>query len=181
MSAVLNSDPDRAATAGLDMTAADLDVVVESPAWHVTGIDLDALSLSALAAVCAETGVDLARPLAIVFADDAMLRALNARHRGKDKPTNVLSFPPAQLPIADPRAAAPLGDVVLAFETIAEEAEAAGVTLRSRLSHMIVHGCLHLCGYDHEEDADAQAMEAFERRALARLGVADPYETRDHG
>ena len=97
------------------------------------------------------------------------VRDLNARFRDKDKPTNVLSFPA-------PESAAPhLGDVVLAYGVCAAEAEAQGKTLSDHLSHLVVHGVLHLLGRDHEDDAEAEEMEAEEREILAGIGVADPY------
>ncbi|MGE3248787.1 MAG: rRNA maturation RNase YbeY [Hyphomonadaceae bacterium] len=106
--------------------------------------------------------------VSIAFGDDAMLHALNFAHRGQDKATNVLSFP----------AAAPgdlLGDVALAYETLATEAQTQGKTFAAHAAHLLVHGFLHLLGYDHETDADAARMEARERAILADLGVADPY------
>ncbi len=103
------------------------------------------------------------------------MRALNAGWRGKDKPTNVLSFPAS--PAAAPGAALPpmLGDIVLAAETVFGEAALDGKPVEHHLSHLIVHGLLHLLGYDHETDGQAEAMEAVERRALARLAIPDPY------
>jgi probable rRNA maturation factor len=159
--------------------AADLDVLVESERWAAAGLDLEALAQEAFAAAAVEIGAGPSRPAAVVFADDALVQRLNARHRGKDKPTNVLSFPAAPSPV--PGVPAPLGDVVLAFETVAAEAEAFGVPLRARTLHMVVHGCLHLYGYDHEVEAEAAEMEALEARALARLGVADPYVVAEPG
>jgi probable rRNA maturation factor len=128
------------------------------------------------------------------LADDAALRALNSRWRGIDKPTNVLSFPSAgpAFPAArsGPPGAAPkgvrkdarlatgygaLGDIALAFETLAREAGELGVPLADHYRHLVAHGFLHLIGYDHETDAEAERMEALETRILARLGAADPY------
>ncbi len=105
--------------------------------------------------------------LSILFTDDAAVQKLNAAWRGKDKPTNVLSFPQASGPL--------LGDVILAAETVRDEAALAQKPLRDHMAHLIVHGFLHLIGYDHEADAEAEAMEAVEREALARMGIADPY------
>jgi probable rRNA maturation factor len=116
----------------------------------------------------------------IVLDDDAAVRRLNAAHRGKDRATDVLSFPtfdrileaaPGHLP-AGPL---PLGDVVLALETVRADAEAGAKSLADHLSHLVVHGCLHLLGYDHQKPGDAELMEEMERRILARLGIADPY------
>jgi probable rRNA maturation factor len=114
--------------------------------------------------------------LAITLADDAELRRLNRRYRGLDMPTNVLAFPAweagSQLP---PGAPLLLGDVVLGFETVAHEAAEQGKSLVEHLSHIVVHGVLHLLGYDHQTEAEAEAMRAVERSILAELGMPDPY------
>lgn len=118
--------------------------------------------------------------IGIVLADDAFVRALNRRHRGKDKPTNVLSFP--CLDQAAPRPSAKmlvlLGDVVLARGTVLREAAAGGKKPSHHLSHLVVHGVLHLFGHDHQADADARRMERLERESLASLGIPDPYADR---
>jgi probable rRNA maturation factor len=107
------------------------------------------------------------------LADDAALRALNLRWRGIDKPTNVLSFPAASPgPLSNATA---LGDIALAYETLAREAEDLGVPLADHYRHLLAHGFLHLIGYDHRTDAEAERMEALETRILARLGAGDPY------
>jgi probable rRNA maturation factor len=116
--------------------------------------------------------------LSIVLGDDALLRRLNLQWRGKDAATNVLSFPaqdPARPGAAPPGAPLLLGDVVLAFGTVAGEAAAQGKTLAAHLAHLVVHGVLHLLGWDHEDAAEAEHMEAHETAVLAGLGVADPY------
>ncbi len=119
--------------------------------------------------------------LDVRLADDAELRRLNGRYRGRDAPTNVLSFAasdaaPGRLP-ALPADGAPLalGDVVLALETVLEEAGAQGKTVADHVGHLVVHGVLHLVGYDHEDDAEARVMEWLETAVLAGLGIADPY------
>ena len=111
--------------------------------------------------------------MSVLLTGDAEVRTLNARWRGQDKPTNVLSFPAA--PAGRPSESATLGDIALAFETLAREAEAAGVPLADHYRHLVTHGFLHLIGYDHETDEEAERMEALEKRILARLGVGDPY------
>lgn len=115
--------------------------------------------------------------IALVLADDATVKRLNRDYRGKDKPTNVLSFPMGGEPGPDGEPAA-LGDVVLALETIQAEAKAQGKRVADHVSHLAVHGVLHLLGFDHEKDAPARRMEALETRILASLGIADPYRPR---
>jgi len=112
--------------------------------------------------------------LSIVLTDDDAIRKINAQWRGKDAPTNVLSFPAAPVQGA-PRL---LGDIVIAFETTTREAKDEGKPFAHHLSHLAVHGFLHLLGYDHESDAQADDMERLERDILARLGVPDPYAAR---
>jgi probable rRNA maturation factor len=102
-----------------------------------------------------------------LFTNDAAMRKLNAEWRGKDKPTNVLSFPAARGPL--------LGDIALAAETVAREARLADKPLEDHIAHLIIHGFLHLLGYDHEVERQAEEMEALERSALSRMGIADPY------
>ena len=113
--------------------------------------------------------------VSIKFTSDAEVQTLNAEWRGKDKPTNVLSFPMAE---PEDLAAAPmLGDIVLARGVCEAEAADKRIEVESHAAHLVVHGMLHLLGYDHEtSDADAEEMEGIERRALASLGIADPYQ-----
>ena len=105
--------------------------------------------------------------LSILFTDDAAIQKLNAEWRGKDRPTNVLSFPQVS--------GALLGDVILAAGMVRDEAALAQKPLKDHMAHLIVHGFLHVIGYDHEADEEAEAMEAVEREALKRMGIADPY------
>jgi probable rRNA maturation factor len=105
--------------------------------------------------------------LSLVFSDDTGIRALNARYRGKDRATNVLSFPQ--------KAGALLGDVILAAETVAREAALADKPLEDHMAHLIIHGFLHLLGFDHQRDGEAEKMEQLERVALKSLGISDPY------
>ena len=134
-----------------------------------------AIARETIAACHAEAALSLREgaEVSLLLADDAELQALNARWRGIDKPTNVLSFPAAP---PDRLADAPtLGDIALAFETLAREAEEGGIPLRDRYRHLVAHGFLHLIGYDHGTDGEAERMEALEKRVLARFGVSDPY------
>lgn len=159
---------------GRSRTAPRVEIAVESPLWQ--GLDLQRLTEEAVDAALAEGGVAVAPAieLSALFCDDAAIRALNREWRGFDKPTNVLSFPAVHDP-ARLAAAASLGDLALAQETCLAEAGADGKTLEDHVRHLIVHGVLHLLGYDHLDDEEAEDMEAIERRALARIGVADPY------
>lgn len=109
-----------------------------------------------------------AAEISILLNDDSGIRKLNNKFRGKDQATNVLSF-------SQKLAGGLLGDVILASETVRGEAALAGKTLEDHMAHLIIHGFLHLLGYDHEEDEQAEIMEALERAALKRMGIADPY------
>jgi probable rRNA maturation factor len=112
--------------------------------------------------------------LAVVLADDRLVRSLNRKYRGRNKATNVLSFPGLDGPGA-PGAPCLLGDIVLARETVVREAGEQGKTPADHLAHLVVHGVLHLLGYDHRTGTQAETMESLERAVLAGLGVADPY------
>jgi len=115
--------------------------------------------------------------ISVVLSDDEHIRELNKHHRGMDKPTNVLSFPPARMKTPS-GATRFLGDIVLAFETIEREAAEEAKPLENHLSHLVVHGVLHLLGYDHEDEEEAETMESRERQILAKLGIPDPYAER---
>jgi probable rRNA maturation factor len=160
-----------------------IDVTVHSALWARALPQAAALCKKAATAALAGAKTTFAEAeLSIVLSDDAMLRSLNLTYRGQDKPTNVLSFPNADAV----RSGTPfrlLGDVVLAFETIARESAEQGKPLANNLSHLVVHGVLHLLGFDHESLGDAKRMEALETRILAGLGIPDPYRaiTRAHG
>jgi probable rRNA maturation factor len=123
----------------------------------------------------------LALEISVKFTDDEEVRSLNASYRGKDKPTNVLSFPMFEAELLGPLATAAggealLGDIVLARGVCAREAEEKGVGVRDHATHLVIHGVLHLLGYDHEQgEREAETMEAIESKALAVLGIGDPY------
>lgn len=129
---------------------------------------------------------DVRVELSIKLSDDAEVQQLNAAYRGKDKPTNVLSFPMIQPDLIESISNTDdgevlLGDIILAHETCAAEAQERGISLADHTAHLIVHGTLHLFGLDHEDDASAETMEEMETRALATLGLADPYGDRHGG
>ncbi|MBN9025277.1 MULTISPECIES: rRNA maturation RNase YbeY [Kaistia] len=111
--------------------------------------------------------------LSVVFTDDEHVRQLNADYRDKDKATNVLSFPGS--PPDSKRFGPLLGDIVVARETVVAEAAEQGLAFEDHLTHLVVHGLLHLFGHDHLEDDEAERMESLETEILARLGIADPY------
>jgi probable rRNA maturation factor len=151
-----------------------VDVVAESPLWDAHP-GTEEVAKRAVDAALTEAGRAYSEDaeLAVILADDARLKDLNRDWRGKDRPTNVLSFPGAE---GDEIATAPLlGDLVLAFETVAEEAKRDGKSFEDHFAHLVVHGTLHLFGFDHMSAAEAETMENTERAALARLGIADPY------
>ena len=144
-----------------------IDIVVASPLWSS---EPDAVGAIRRAIGAAAELTDAARPreLAVMLCDDAAMRELNGRWRGRPEPTNVLSFPAAA-------GGQTLGDIAIAYETMAREAEAESKPFCNHVAHLAVHGFLHLLGYDHQSDAEAVAMERLEVAILARLGVADPY------
>lgn len=145
-------------------------VTVSAAAWRkaVPGLATLArrVAAAAHAAAQADGAAALAGETAILFARDADIQPLNAQYRGKDKPTNVLSFPGIEGG----------GDVILALETVVKEAEIQRKTVPDHTAHLIAHGILHLMGYDHEQGrAEARRMERLERLVLSGLGIADPY------
>lgn len=158
----------------------DLEIDIEDP-WPAEGEWITLAERAAMAA--AQVAPELANPrltASMLFTSDADVHALNAEWRNKDKPTNVLSFPMLErddlLDLAPEGPPEMLGDIALAHETCLREAAEKGIPVADHAMHLIVHGLLHLAGYDHEiSDADADAMEALETKALAVLGLADPY------
>jgi probable rRNA maturation factor len=148
-----------------------VDIVVSAPAWRRLSRPVRPLLRGALAAARAGYLLNPAQ-VTVLLADDATLRDLNNRFRGKDRATNVLSFPSGIGADVRPR---PLGDIAIAAETTAREAAEAGKSIEDHLTHLVVHGFLHLLGYDHETAAEAETMESAERAILARLGLPDPY------
>ena len=165
------------------MSAAEIAVLIEHPAWTEILPEAEALCRRAALAALADVELPPGRPaeISLVLADDATVRRLNRDWRGKDSPTNVLSFA-TQDDDGEPEVAdAPLllGDVVLAFETCTAEAAAEGKSLADHLSHLVVHGVLHLLGWDHQDEDEADSMEALETDVLRGLGIADPHRDDD--
>jgi len=162
-------------------TRVSVSVIVEHQGWHE--VIAEPLPLLRKAAVAALSQVRRARrsratailSVAVALIDDRAMRKLNHTYRGKDKPTNVLSFPAGE-PAEGKSKRRPLGDIAIALGTVKREAKAQGKTVDDHLMHLMVHAVLHLLGYDHESDPDAEEMEALERKALAGLGIADPYK-----
>ncbi len=148
----------------------EIDIVHEAGHWDALA-GADQLIREAAAAVANAPEIDLGGDVAatIALGDDALVRDLNKRFRGQDKPTNVLSFPSAA---GDETS---LGDIVFALQTLEREATDLAIPLAHHLQHLTVHGLLHLLGFDHIDEAEAEEMEALETAILARLGVADPY------
>ncbi len=167
----------------------DLAVSIESDDWDEFGPEFeypetlaDALTPLIEATVAAGIGpgvrpaADQVVELAIVFGDDDLVQRLNREYRGKDAPTNVLSFALTEADEPDfPGAPLVLGDVVLALETVLAEATRDNKAPADHARHLVVHGILHLLGHDHMTDAEAEAMERIETAILARFGIADPY------
>ena len=151
-----------------------IDITIEAGGWPQEDA-LRLLAERAAGAALAELGQEGAQAeLSLLFTDDAHMRALNRQWRGKDKPTNVLSFPAFDVAPGDPLPPM-LGDIVLAHETLISEAALEQKPFEHHLIHLIVHGFLHLVGHDHEDGDEAERMEALERAALARLAIPDPY------
>jgi probable rRNA maturation factor len=143
-------------------------VIVLDESWTKALPDAAKLARRAARAAFAGARRGGRRSLNVALADDKSVRVLNARHAKKDKPTNVLSFPSGDRDF--------LGDIVLARQTVWREASEQGKSPADHFSHLVVHGTLHLLGYDHEtSEADAERMEALERRVLAKLSIKDPY------
>jgi probable rRNA maturation factor len=155
-------------------TTPTVDIVVNADVWQQL-VDAEDVVRTAIAAAAAATATSTGE-VAVVLTDDAAIRTLNREWRKKDAATNVLSFPTP--PSHAPDAATLLGDIVIAYQTTVREAEAEQKPFRDHLAHLAVHGFLHLLGYDHESDEEAETMEGLETQILSRLGVPDPYELR---
>lgn len=168
-----------------EMAAPEIDLAIDMSVpddrWH--GLEGDPLAgvESAARTTFGQAAADAggATEISIVFGDDTLVHGLNRDFRKLDRPTNVLSFALTDgadpMPPRSPGEPVMLGDVVLAYETVTREAREQSKSSRDHTLHLVVHGVLHLMGYDHETEADARVMERMERRVLAGLGIADPY------
>jgi probable rRNA maturation factor len=159
-----------------ESTSLDIDIVRHSDLWDGIEVSDDALARAARAAFAASSPTRHgACEVTLVLTDDDEMRELNRTWRGKDSSTNVLSFPAGEPFGGTHGEPSPLGDIVLAGQTVIEEAKLKGIAISDHAAHLVVHGMLHLLGFDHERDADAERMEALETNILAGLGIADPY------
>ncbi len=154
-----------------------IDLSIEAGNWPDREL-LEARTEQAIAAALAGGALDVAdgSEVSLLFTDDAAIRTLNSRWRGKDKATNVLSFPGSD-PVGDVYGPL-LGDIVFAHETVEREAQDLGIEFLDHLTHLTVHGLLHLLDYDHQDNEEAELMESLEKSILATLGIDDPYEDR---
>ena len=156
------------------------EVLVVADCWQ-TEPDAEAVIHRAIGTAAETVNAGLGEAeLAVMLTDDAGIRTLNSNWRGVDKPTNVLSFPALQPPAGAPSdAPRMLGDIAIAYQTTRKEADDEQKPFDHHLSHLAIHGFLHLIGYDHENDDDAEAMETLEQEILAQLGIPDPYADRE--
>ena len=162
-----------------------VDLLIEDDRWET--LDLEAISAKAAAVALQFAGVETdGYEICVMGCNDARIAELNAEFREKPAATNVLSWPAFELapegdgahPMLPPSPEGPeesLGDIAIAFETCAREAAEKGVSMQAHVTHLIIHGCLHLLGYDHETDKDATLMEDLEVKALASMGLDNPY------
>jgi len=150
-----------------------IDVVYEAGDWRSQDSAVEAVNQAADAVAATPELESDQLEACVALSSDAHVARLNETYRGKLAPTNVLSFPAS----GSGREANFIGDVVLAGETLAREAEALGIPFKNHLQHLVVHGLLHLLGFNHESEEDAQVMEAIEACILVRLGIPNPYET----
>ncbi|MEO0819686.1 MAG: rRNA maturation RNase YbeY [Pseudomonadota bacterium] len=164
------------------------DLVIEAEGWPAAVPELAALTETAARAALEGAGIAAeGREIAVLFCHDSRIAELNAAFRDKAEPTNVLSWPAFALApdspgaVPPPPGPGPLGDLALALETTTREATDAQRPLKDHAFHLILHGCLHLLGYDHQTEADAALMEGIERRQLRAVNIPDPYQEGDAG
>jgi probable rRNA maturation factor len=151
-----------------------IEVEIEDEAWTMALADAQSWTIQAAKAALVRAQADADAAVTILLTDNESICELNAQFRDKDKPTNVLSFPAAETALPH------IGDIALAYGVCAKEAHEQNKTLREHLVHLTAHGVLHLMGYDHETDAEAEVMEEMERDVLRGFEISDPYASRDH-
>ena len=151
----------------------DLELEIVFEEWQHAVSDVDAIVRNAVFFAWAAAGSEHDAELNVVLNDDRAVRCLNMEHRGRDRSTNVLSFPMSER--MDPDGPVHLGDIILAFETVTKEAMRDEKSLEAHISHLVVHGLLHLLGHDHAAEAEAAEMEGTEISILSELGYPDPY------
>lgn len=149
----------------------EIDILISQPRWREALPGCEDIVTRAIEQSLIHLKASKAYEVSVVLTDDAEIRELNREWRGKDKPTNVLSFPQDEEIL--------LGDIILSLGTIEDEARSQGKALADHTSHLVVHGLLHLLGYDHEVESEAEEMEALEIDICAQMGVNNPYATDD--
>lgn len=155
----------------------EIDLIIENPAWDEVIRKIDFKAIFNLAQSELPDQFNQKKSLSLLLADDAKVQELNKAWRGKDKPTNILSFPyEAEFDIEDSEMDSYLGDLAMAYETICQEANDQNKPITNHIIHLFIHGILHLIGMTHDEDQEAQQMEAIEISILGKLGIPSPYE-----
>ncbi len=153
-----------------------LEIVTEDDRWLQALPDAETLAERAILSGFTQASYSESVSICVLLTTDSQIQTLNQTYRGKNTPTNVLSFPAQEMPPI-PGEPSPLGDIALAYETLEREAKQANLDLRDHFLHLIVHASLHLIGYSHDVDEEADRMEAHEIAALSEIGVSNPYET----
>lgn len=153
----------------------EVSVVVTYPLWETTLPKFEEIAIRAVQAALLKRFTGSAAEVSVLLTSDVKIAELNKIYRGISAPTNVLSFSQNTLPVTTPHIPQLIGDIAIALETVTQEAQAQEKTLVAHFTHLVVHGALHLLGYDHQTDEEALRMEASERNILATLGIVDPY------
>lgn len=162
-------------------TQKKIEVVCEYAPWRHSDAFENVVTRAALAALDAVSAAPTSGAICILLADDIRLRDLNRKFRDKDRPTNVLSFPNSSSIGETAPSNAVIGDIAIAFETCMHEAQSTGTPMVDHLTHLTIHGVLHLLGYNHETEVQAKAMEVLEAEVLSNLGIRNPYDLAESG